>query len=189
MNKIITLREKLVNAIESKRKITKREFYAYEDVEYVGDAIEYFLEYRYHGDEDEIYETLTAFADPIAEELSKIDSDRMIKKRITDYILTLDTGLSKHDAKLLAEEITCEELDRRGYCRACPGRCLFDPDGDAAKLIINSGNPELRGLAKMLESKNPADVEVYDKEFEDDIIRFDKILKDRRKMNSLKISG
>ncbi|ODS41788.1 MAG: hypothetical protein A7315_00125 [Candidatus Altiarchaeales archaeon WOR_SM1_79] len=189
MNKMIPLREKLINAIESKKKITKREFYAYEDVEHVSDSIGYFIDYEYHGDdEDEMYETLVKFADPIAEELSKIRQDRMIKKRIIKFISTLDTGLDGRDIRHLADEITDGELHRRKHCRACPDRCLFDPDGDATKMFIDS-SPDLRGLEKMLESKKPVEIEVLYKEFEEDITRLDKILRDRRNINSQKIPG
>ncbi len=182
MNNIIPVREKLIEAVKRGESITKRQYYGYCAISMVEGAVDVFLEDTYSGDDDKVYDSLQKIADPISEELSKIPSDRMIKKRLIALISTFNTGLNRREIKLLAEEITHAEIHSKKECRSCPVGCLFDPDGDATDILIKN-EPELYGIKELLDLKKPVEIKVLHEEFEDDIIRLDNILMERRNMN------
>ncbi|ODS36001.1 MAG: hypothetical protein A7316_10410 [Candidatus Altiarchaeales archaeon WOR_SM1_86-2] len=165
-----SIKKKLMGKVRRGEKITKREFYAYETTFAVMEGIRYFFHY-YRIEENEM---VCDVVDPIAEMVSEIKSERALGGEIKGYILDQDIGLSRREAKNLAVEITDEVLEHRKHCKGCPGNCLFDPDGDATQMFASMENLPFHTQKEEFEDE-------YDKEFEDDIVRLDKLLNDRRR--------
>ncbi len=187
----MTLQEKLIDAVKTGKKIMRKDFYIYETIPMVADAIEFILEDAHINKEnkEKIYENLLNLAESISEEMSNIEVDRAIKTRIYKHILNLNIGLNKPDAEWLADNITSAELYRRkrsDIFNISHGRHFYDPNSDATKDFIDS-EPALMKFKEIFEGKEQIKIEIYDKEFEKDIIHLDEILKERR-INYLKVN-